>query len=134
MPDIVLTREHCGLASRHQVAPLLYGIVEGGRHLAPPDVVEELRESYLASKMRRKAALRVLDAVGERFSESGLGWMVFKGTTQAAQIYSDPAWRIPPTSISWYPRISSAMRWMRWSRWDLWPVIHRCPSGGHCAA
>ncbi len=93
VPDIVLTREHCGLASRHQVAPLLYGIVEGGRHLAPPDVVEELRESYLASKMRRKAALRVLDAVGERFSESGLGWMVFKGTTQAAQIYSDPAWR-----------------------------------------
>ncbi len=93
VPDIALTRELCALAVRHQVAPLLYGVAENGRHRARQDVVEELRKSYLASKMRRQAALRVLNAIGERFSASGLGWIVFKGTTQAAQIYLDPAWR-----------------------------------------
>ena len=93
MPDIELTRELCALAARHQVAPLLYGIAESRRHPAPPEFVKELRRSYLASKMRRQAALRVLNAIGERFSASGLGWTVFKGTTQAAQIYPDPVWR-----------------------------------------
>ena len=93
VPEIALTPELCGLASRHQVAPLLYGIAETGHHPTSSIVFEDLRKSYLASKLRSEAALRVLNAIADRFSTSELDWMVFKGTTQAAQIYSDPAWR-----------------------------------------
>lgn len=89
----VLSRELCALASRHQVAPLLRAVTSGGRHAAPKEVLEDLQESYRASVARRRATLPVLDRIADRFQCGGVAWTVFKGTTQAAQFYPDPAWR-----------------------------------------
>jgi hypothetical protein len=91
-PNAALTREICALASRHQVAPMLHAVVAGG-HPAPQDGAEDLQESYRASMARRQATLPVLERIAGRFHHQGFTWMVFKGTTQAAQFYPDPAWR-----------------------------------------
>ncbi|HEY2008167.1 MAG TPA: nucleotidyltransferase family protein [Rhizomicrobium sp.] len=89
----VLSRELGALASRHQVAPLLYAVASNGRHPAPKEVLEGLQESYRASVARRQATLPVLDRIADHFQRRGVAWTVFKGTTQAAQFYPDPAWR-----------------------------------------
>ena len=91
--NTVLSRELCALASRHQVAPLLYAVASSGRHPAPKELLEGLQESYRASVARRQATLPVLERIADRFQDRGIAWTVFKGTTQAAQFYPDPAWR-----------------------------------------
>lgn len=91
--NTVLSRELCALASRHQVASLLHAVASSGRHPAPRDVIEGLQESYRASVARRRATLPVLERIADNFQRHGLVWTVFKGTTQAAQFYPDPAWR-----------------------------------------
>ena len=93
VPNIVLGRDICTLAFRHQVAPLLSGIAESGRHSVPEDVVTDLQRAYRASATRRLAAISVLESIADRFSRSDITWMAFKGTTQAEQLYLDPAWR-----------------------------------------
>jgi hypothetical protein len=92
-PNVALTRELCALASRHQVSSMLYAVAAGGRHRAPDIIVDDLRESYRASMARRQATLPILERIADRFHYRGVDWMVFKGTTQAAQFYPDPAWR-----------------------------------------
>jgi hypothetical protein len=89
----VLSRELCALASRHQVAPLLQAVASSGRHPAPKEISESLQESYRASVARRQDTLPILDRIADRFQNHGVAWTVFKGTTQAAQFYPDPAWR-----------------------------------------
>jgi hypothetical protein len=91
--NTVLSRELCALASRHQVAPLLQAAASSGRHPAPKEVFEALRESYRASVARRQATLPILERIADRFQKHDIAWTVFKGTTQAAQFYPDPAWR-----------------------------------------
>lgn len=91
--NTALSRELCALASRHQVAPLLHAVASGGRHATPKEVFEGLQESYRASVARRQATLPVLDRIADHFQRRGVAWTVFKGTTQAAQFYPDPAWR-----------------------------------------
>jgi hypothetical protein len=89
---IAITPALCRLAARHQVSPMLYAVLAGG-HPAPKDLAEELQASYRASLARRQATLAVLERIAARFDRQGFTWMVFKGTTQAAQFYRDPAWR-----------------------------------------
>lgn len=91
--DGAISREICTLALRHQVGPFLYSLAARGRHEAPSDVLAELRRSYDASARRRQAALAVLERVAQQFSRRCITWMAVKGTTQAAQLYSDPVWR-----------------------------------------
>lgn len=93
VPNIVLTRELCELAMRHQVASLLYGVARDNRHAAAENLIEDLQASYRASMAHRQAALAILEGIADQFSRRGLEWMVFKGTTQAEQLYRDPAWR-----------------------------------------
>lgn len=82
-----------GLAVRHQVGPLLYAVAIGGCHASAPDVLESLRKSYDDSAQRRAAALSMLERVSGQFAARGIDWMAVKGTTQAAQLYADSAWR-----------------------------------------
>jgi len=91
--DTPVTRRLCDLAFRHQVGPLLYAVAASGRHPVASDDLEALHQGYHASAARRKAALVVLERVADRFSEQDLSWTVVKGTTQAALLYPDPAWR-----------------------------------------
>ena len=93
VPHIVLGRDLCSLAFRHQVAPMLSGIADSGRHSAPEDVLTDLRRAYRASAARRLASIPILESVAASFSRAGITWMAFKGTTQAEQLYLDPAWR-----------------------------------------
>ncbi len=92
-PDAPVTSRLCTLASRHQVAPLLYAVAASGRHPVTNDDLEALRQCYHASAARRQAALAVLERVGDQFSARRITWMAVKGTTQAALLYPDPVWR-----------------------------------------
>jgi hypothetical protein len=92
-PSAEIGTELVALASRHQVGPLLYAAAAGGRHIVAPDVWTVLKQSYRDSVARRGAALLVLERVGRQFETYDIGWMAIKGTTQAALLYPDPAWR-----------------------------------------
>ena len=78
---------------RHQVGPLLHAAASNGRHSASPRVRELLSASYRNSAERRNSSLMQLDRVGRQFAERKISWIVLKGTTQAEQLYADPAWR-----------------------------------------
>jgi hypothetical protein len=92
-PPTEIGKELVALASRHQVGPLLYAAAAGGRHPLAPGVRTALERSYRDSAARRAAALLVLERVGREFAAHNIGWMAIKGTTQAALLYPDPAWR-----------------------------------------
>lgn len=91
--DAPVTRKLRALAFRHQVGPLLHAVAASGRHPVASDDLEALHQCYHASAARRQAALVVLERVTDRFSEQDIAWMAVKGTTQAALLYRDPAWR-----------------------------------------
>ncbi|HXL71825.1 MAG TPA: nucleotidyltransferase family protein [Rhizomicrobium sp.] len=93
VPDVPVTHRICALASRHQVAPLLYAVAASGRHPVAGDDLEALHQCYRASAARRHAALEVLERVADQFSAWRISWMAVKGTTQAALLYPDPVWR-----------------------------------------
>lgn len=92
-PTVEIGKELIALASRHQVGPLLYAAAVGGRHPLAPGVRTALEQSYRDSAARRCAALLVLERVGRQFAACDISWMAIKGTTQAALLYPDPAWR-----------------------------------------
>jgi hypothetical protein len=92
-PQVPITRRLCALASRHQVAPLLYAVAGRGHHPIAGGDLEMLHQCYCASAARRQAALAVLERVAEQFSEWRITWMAVKGATQAALLYPDPVWR-----------------------------------------
>jgi len=83
----------CTLAIRHQVAPLLFAVATNGRHAISAGDLADLRAHYMASVARREAALRMLERVGAQFHAHHINWLALKGTTQAEQLYADPAWR-----------------------------------------
>jgi putative nucleotidyltransferase-like protein len=92
-PQVPITRRLCALASRHQVAPLLYAVAAGGRRQVAGGDLEVLHQRYRASAARRLAALAVLERVADQFSAWRITWMVVKGATQAELLYPDPVWR-----------------------------------------
>jgi Uncharacterised nucleotidyltransferase len=78
---------------RHQVGPLLCAAASGGKHPIAPHLLQMLEQSYRASADRRRSALARLQQIATEFDSRGVEWMALKGTTQAAQLYPDPAWR-----------------------------------------
>jgi hypothetical protein len=93
MLDSPITSRLCALAFRHQVGPLLYAVAASGRHPVASDDLQVLHQRYCASAARRQAALLVLERVADQFTGQDIAWMAVKGATQAALLYSDPAWR-----------------------------------------
>ena len=92
-PAAVIGEAMVALARRHQVSALLRGALAMGHHAISPENLGALEEDYQASLDRRHQALGRLATIGETFSARGISWMAVKGTTQAAQLYHDPAWR-----------------------------------------
>jgi hypothetical protein len=93
---------------RHHVGPLLYAVATNGHHEIAPDLLLKLEWSYRASASRRETALARLHQIAEQFDCHAIEWMAIKGTTQAQQLYVDPAWRdsadidilVPPDEFS----------------------------------
>ena len=92
-PPGEISLDIAALASRHQVGALLYALAADGRHRLAPGVLEMLQQDYRDSGARRDTALSMLKRVSGQFAACGIGWMAIKGTTQAALLYSDAAWR-----------------------------------------
>src|SRR5438094_9207610 len=86
-PARVIDNEMILLARRHQVAALLTAACEDAVCQA------ELAQDYRASTLRRGKSLARLEQIAAQFQTCGIAWRVLKGTTQAAQLYADPAWR-----------------------------------------
>ncbi len=92
-PPICIDEALMALADRHQVAPLLHGLAAAGGFVVTPRASARLIRSYDESAVRRAQVLARLEKIGACFARSRIAWMVLKGTTQAEQLYDDPAWR-----------------------------------------
>lgn len=81
------------LARRHQVGAMLHGAVMIGHHAISAENFAALESDYMFSVERRRQAVARLESMGQTFAAAAIDWMSVKGTTQAAQLYADPAWR-----------------------------------------
>jgi len=78
---------------RHQVGGLLFGAIGDGDCPIASGLRAALEERYRANIRRREKSLSCLNDVAGKFAQHGIAWVAIKGTTQAAQLYADPAWR-----------------------------------------